>query len=98
MSDASTPTPGPNRDLPALSPLKARSTIAAILAFLALVGPLLNGGLGELVTSVVDNGDAIQGQAETAVNAINALIGVAGLVWFWAERRAPNFRLSFRSR
>ena len=85
-----------NRNLPALNPLKARSTIAALLSLAAVVGPLFGGGIGEVVAEVTANGDAIQGGAETAVNAINALIGTIGVVWFWFERRAPNYRLSLK--
>ncbi len=91
-----TPTPGPNRDLPPLSPFFARSTIAAVLSLLAIVGPLLGGGLGEVLTEIAGSADLIQQQTETAVDAFNALLGVASLIWLYVERRAPNFRLSFR--
>lgn len=90
------PDLGPNRELPPLNPLKARSTIAAILSFLALIGPLLGGGLGEIVAEIAANGDLIQQQTERAVDAFNAILGVASLIWFWLERRAPNFRLSLK--
>lgn len=88
------PTSGPNRILPPLSPLKARSTVAAILSVLALIGPLLGGGLGELLTEIAASADLIQQETERAVNAFNALLGVASLIWLWWERRAPNYRLS----
>ena len=87
---------GPNRALPPLSPLKARSTIATVLSVLALVGPLLGGGLGEVLTEIAASTDLIQQETERAVNAFNALVGVASLVWLWWERRAPNYRLSLR--
>lgn len=91
------PTEGPNLALPNLNPLKARSTIAAILAFLSLIGPLIGGGIGEVVAEVAENGDLIQSQTETAIDALNALIGTVALVWFWIERKSPNFRLSLRA-
>lgn len=86
----------PNRSLRPLNPFKARSTAAAILAVLSLVGPLLGGSLGGVLAEVAANADIIQSQTERAVDAINALIGIGSLAWFWLERRAPNFRLSFR--
>lgn len=73
------PGPDPNRVLPALSPLKNRSTVAAILSTAALISPLLSGGIGEVVASIVGNGDAIQAGTEQAVDAINALVGRASL-------------------
>lgn len=90
--------PNPNRSLPPLNPLAARSTVAAILAFVALIGPLLGGGLGEMLAEIAANGDMIQHQTERVVDALNALVGVGSLLWLWIERRAPNFRLSFRQR
>lgn len=87
---------GPNHSLPALNPLKARSTLAAILSFLALVAPLIGGGIGRLVAEVVANGEQIQSYADQAVVAINVLLGIVSLVWLWIERRAPHRRLSFR--
>lgn len=91
-------SPGPNRTLPPLNPLKARSTIAAILSVIALIGPLIGGGLGEVLAEVAANGDLIQSQTERAVNAFNALLGVASLIWLYLERRAPNYRLSLSRR
>ncbi len=90
------PTPGPNRVLPPLNPLKARSTYAAFLAVLAILAPFLNGGLGEIVTDILKNGDAAQDHIEKAVDAANVLIGFGALVWYALERRAPNYRLSFK--
>jgi hypothetical protein len=87
-----------NRNLPVLNPLKARSTIAAGLALLSVFAPMLGGGVGEVAADVVANGDAIQQGAQTFVNAVNVAIGVVGVAWFWFERRAPNFRLSFAGR
>jgi len=52
--------PNPNRSLPPLNPLAARSTVAAILAFVALIGPLLGGGLGEMLAEIAANGDMIR--------------------------------------
>lgn len=99
MTDRPIPEPsGPNRALPALSPLRARSTVAAILSLLAVIGPLLGGGVGEVLAELAANADLIQVQTERVIDALNALIGAAALVWFWLERRAPNFRLSFRGR
>ncbi len=92
------PTPGPNHDLPVLSPLRARSSIAAVLSLAALVGPLLGGGIGEMLAELASNGDLIQSQTERAIDAINAVIGIGAMAWFWFERRAPNFRLSFKAR
>lgn len=89
---------GANRTLPPLNPLKARSTVAAALSIAALVSPLLGGGIGAVLTEVVTNGSAIQAETERVVNAVNALLGVGTMTWFWVERRAPNFRLSFRAR
>jgi hypothetical protein len=91
------PTPGPNLVLPTLNPLKARSSIAGVLAILSIVSPLLNGGIGEIVSELLSSEQVIQQQSEIAIASINALVGVVGLVWFWIERRAPNFRLSFKS-
>lgn len=87
--------PGPNLGLPALSFFKARSTVAAILTVAGLLGPLIGGGLGEMLTEVAANAELIQAQTKTAIDAFNALLGVAGLAWLWWERRAPNFRLTF---
>jgi uncharacterized membrane protein YfcA len=92
------PDLGPNRELPALNPLRARSTIAAVLSFVSLVGPLIGGGIGEVLAEVAENGDLIQSQTETAVSALNALVGIVSLLWLWWERRAPHFRLSFRAK
>lgn len=90
---------GPNRDLPALNPLFARSTIAAVLVVLSSLAPLLGEtGVASAVKDIVDNGDGIQTGVENGVRALDALIGLGSAVWFWLERRAPNFRLSFRSR
>ncbi len=95
-----TPTPvepGPNRRLPALNPLFARSTIAALLAALTALAPLLGEtGIASIVRDIVDNGEGIQTGVEDGVRALDALIGLASIVWFWLERRAPNFRLTFR--
>ena len=95
------PTPGPNHDLPPVNPLdirKARSTIAAVLSVVALIGPLLGGGIGEVAAELAANADLIQQQTERAIDAFNVLVGIGGFVWFWLERRAPNFRLSFSRR
>ncbi|WP_210526419.1 hypothetical protein [Rubellimicrobium arenae] len=93
------PTAGPNRLLPPLNPLKARSTIAAILVALTALAPLLGEtGVASLVKDVVDNGDGIQTGVENGIRAVDSLIGLGSALWFWLERRAPNFRLSFRSR
>jgi MFS family permease len=92
------PDPGPNHDLPTLSPLRARSTVAALLSLAALVGPLVGGGIGEVLAELAANRDLIQAQTERVVEGFNAILGVAALVWFWWERRAPHFRLSFRRR
>lgn len=89
-----------NEKLPAVSPLnvlKARSTIAAVLSLAAIVGPLLGGGLGEILTELAANADLVQAQTERVVDAFNVLVGVGGLVWFWLERRSPRFRLSFKA-
>ena len=87
-----------NRELPALNPLKARSTIAALLTVVGAVSPLLGGGIGALAADVVANSENIQAGVETATASVNALIVVGGMAWLWFERRAPNFRLSFRDR
>lgn len=93
------PTPGPNRILPPLNPLMARSTIAAVLMVLAAVAPLLGqSGAASLVTEIVANGEAIQGGVERAITLADAAIALGSPLWFWLERRAPNFRLSFRAR
>jgi len=87
-----------NRNLPALSPLKARSTIAALLTVVGAVSPLLGGGVGLLAADLVANGDAIQSGAQTTVEAVNTLITVGGMAWLWAERRAPSYRISLSGR
>lgn len=93
------PTPGPNRRLPALNPLYARSTIAAVLAALSAIAPLLGEtGVASVVTEIVSNEDAIQSNTESFLRALDAIIGIGSVVWFWLERRAPNFRLSFKAR
>ena len=50
----------------------------------------------DMVAEVAANGDLIQRQTELAIDSLNAIIGVAAMLWFWWERRAPHFRLSFR--
>lgn len=87
-----------NRNLPALSPLKARSTIAALLTVVGAVSPLLGGGVGLLAADLVANGDTIQSGAQTTVEAVNTLITVGGMAWLWVERRAPSYRISLSSR
>jgi uncharacterized protein YqgC (DUF456 family) len=85
-----------NKNLPVLSPLKARSTVAALLTVVGAVSPLLGGGVGLLAADFVANGDAIQSGAQTTVEAINALVTVVGMAWLWIERRAPSYRLSLK--
>ena len=85
-----------NRELPVLNPLKARSTIAALLTVVGAVSPLLGGGIGALAADVVANGEGIQAGAQSAAEAINTLITVGGMAWLWFERRAPNYRLSLK--
>lgn len=93
------PTPGPNSNLPPLNPFMARSTIAAILMVLTAVAPLLGEtGVASLVREIVDNGDNIQTGVADGIRALDALIGLGSTVWFWLDRRAPNFRLTFRRR
>jgi len=61
------------------------------------VAPLLGEtGVASLVKDIVDNGDGIQTGVESGLRALDRLIGLGSAVWFWLERRAPNFRLSFR--
>ena len=52
--------------------------------------------MASLVKDIVDNGDGIQTGVESGLRALDRLIGLGSAVWFWLERRAPNFRLSFR--
>lgn len=93
------PPDGPNRSLPPLNPLMARSTIAAVLSALSAILPLLgDGGIASTAAELVANGDAIQQGAEDALRALDALLGLGFVVWFWLERRAPWRRLSFRNR
>lgn len=93
------PPDGPNRSLPPLNPLMARSTIALILTVLSALLPLLGeGGLASFVAQLVANETAIQAWAENAIRAADAVIAVGAPLWFWLERRAPWRRLSFRGR
>ena len=93
------PTSGPNRILPPLNPLMARSTIAAIIGILQTLLPLLgDGGLAELAAEAIQSQDTIQANTEAALRALDVLIGVGSWVWYGLERRAPNFRLSFKAR
>lgn len=90
---------GPNRSLPPLNPLMARSTIALILTVLSALLPLLgNGGVASFITELVANEAAIQAWAESAIRTTDAVIAVGAPLWFWLERRAPWRRLSFRAR
>jgi len=92
------PTSGPNRILPPLNPFMARSTIAAAIGILQTLLPLLgDGGLAELAGEAIKSEDTIQANVEAALRALDVLIGVGSWVWYGLERRAPNFRLSFRS-
>ena len=90
-------TPGPNDFLPVLNPFVARSTYAAVVAILSVLSPFIGGGIGEVLAYFLNYVDAtISMNFEDLVHLVNAVIGMIGVVWFWFERRAPNYRLSFR--
>lgn len=91
-----------NNDLPVLNPLhvtKARSSLAAFVAFLGTVAPLLPEGWRE-VAQGVDQGailaafDRLAAALVTILQGFNELIALAGMAWLWWERRAPRYRLS----
>lgn len=93
------PPPGPNGVLPPLNPFKARSTYAMILTLvLAVCGSLgidLFAWTSELGLGA--NEDELVATGEQAVSAIQVLLNIGAGIWLWVERRAPNFRLSFKS-
>lgn len=93
--DPNEPT-GPNRSLPPLNPLKARSTIWATLTILGVIGPMIGGGAGELLVKIADSGDDVNSAVDQAANVINGFLALVGFIGTWLERRAPNFRLSFK--
>ena len=76
-----------NLNLPALNPLKARSTVAMAVA---LAGVLLPSVFGDVDPEAA--GDA----AFSLVEAASTIMTIGGTIWVWVERRAPNMRLSFR--
>ncbi|TRD16985.1 hypothetical protein [Palleronia caenipelagi] len=76
----------PNTDLPILNPLKARSTVAALVTVGAIVLPEVFGDIDPEAA-----GDTAMQLAE----AVADIVSIAGMVWFWFERRAPHRRLGF---
>ncbi|WP_375261873.1 hypothetical protein [Palleronia sp.] len=76
-----------NLQLPALNPLKARSTVAMAVTLAAIIAPGIFGDVDP---------DAAGAAAGSAVEAISTLVAIGGAIWVWVERRAPNMRLSFR--
>lgn len=92
------PTPGPNHALPPLNPFAARSTYALLLTVILtycnaygidLFAFTTALGLGGTEQEVLDNGDKVK-------DAVQLLFNLGAAAWLWFERRAPNFRLSFR--
>lgn len=86
-------------DLPPVNPFnitKVRSTWALLLTVLASLAPFLGGGIGELVSMVLVNADAIEAGGTQLIESINSIIGVVAVVWLWLERRNPNFKLSLK--
>ena len=75
-----------NRTLPSLNPLKARSTVALAVSLGAMLAPNLFGDIDP---------EAAGQTAGQVVDSVNEIVSVAGMVWFWFERRAPFARLSF---
>lgn len=97
---ASDPAPsglGPNPYLPPINPLKARSTIAGLLVAVGALSGIMGGGVGEVLTEIALNAEAIQAETDRAIAAFNVLVMFVGYVWTWAERRAPWRRLSFKA-
>ena len=100
QSSPSDPAPsglGPNPYLPPINPLRARSTIAAVLVAVGALSTIAGGGIGEVLAEVAMNADAIQAESEKAVDAFNVLVTAVGYVWTWVERAGPWRRLSFRA-
>lgn len=94
----------PNYQLPPLSPLKARSTIALVLTVATAISTLLGidvfGFLGSL--GLGSNEGEVLGNVDKGVAIVNALIAhgneivlLLAPVWLWIERRAPNARITF---
>lgn len=93
------PTPGPNRALPPLNPMLARSTYAGLLTLIVGICTAYNIDLIGLATGLGfgTTEDEIIKTGERAVSAYQVLANIALGIWAWWERRAPNYRLSFKS-
>jgi len=86
-------------NLPSLNPLevtKVRSTWALLLTILASLAPFMGGGIGELVSMILVNADAIEAGGTQLIESVNSIIATIAVVWLWLERRNPNFKLSFK--
>lgn len=91
------PTPGPNHSLPPLNPFYARSTYAMILAMVLTLASSFGIDLFHWTESLGLGGteEELIATGERAVSAVQVLLNIASGIWFWWERRAPNYRLSF---
>jgi hypothetical protein len=88
-----------NKSLPPLNPFAARSTYAMILTFAVTLANIYGIdlfeytkmlGLGGTEAEVLQNKD-------TLVSGWQIIVNIALPIWYWFERRAPNYRLSFSS-
>ncbi len=94
---AATPVLSNNKSLPPLPAWQARSfwltLVTAVVALANSLGVDLMGTLGEM--GLGSSPDAVIENASRGVGAVQQLIPFATGVWAWAERRAPNFRLTW---
>ena len=98
IPDPALPPPrgiGPNDELPPLNVLKARSTIWAVLTIAGAIGPLIGGGVGEVVAKLVEDPDSVNSAVDQAANVVNGFLALVGFIGTWLERKAPHRRLSF---
>lgn len=90
---------GPNRTLPPIHPLRARSTYALLLTMLAALAQLVPGLESHLEgVAIEENREGLLDSIMALVAAIDEILLVVGPAWLWLERRAPWRRLSFRDR
>lgn len=88
----------PNRNLPPLSPFRARSFYAMILTLLVTVctGYGIDLFAWTEAMGLGADQDAIIETGERAVSLIQVIVNVLAAIWAYLERRAPNYRLSFK--
>lgn len=73
----------PNKSLPPLSVFAARSSLAMVLALAVAVTNMFGVNMFEWLGT----------EESQVLDAMEGLLLVASVVWFWFERRAPNRRL-----